>query len=158
MNCCDGWEGLPQPDQAERSPLSSWWWFCPRCRFGGGAGITFVDIFRDWWPRGKPEAVRHSLGEPPVWFQRCRRPLATTHLAGQEIWSPPPARPAPAEDARSPAGPSSPGLSCAVCVFLLHVFAEFRMTVQAASGSKAHMNLQGANIQRRECAFQQSQV
>ena len=154
MDCCDGWEGSPQPDQAEHSPLSSWWWFCPCCHFGGGAGITSVDIFHDWWPRGKPEAVRHSLGEPLVWFQGCHSP----HPAGQEVWSPPSTSPAPAEDAWSPAGPSSPGLSSSIRVFLLHIFTEFGMTVQAASGSKAHVNLQGAHIQRRECALHRSQV
>ena len=47
---------------------------CSCSFFGGGTGITFVDIFHDGWPRGKPEAVRHSLGEPLVWCQRLHSP------------------------------------------------------------------------------------
>ena len=47
---------------------------CSYSFFGGGTAITFADIFHDGWPRGEPEAVRHSLGEPLVWFQRLHSP------------------------------------------------------------------------------------
>ena len=67
---------------------------CPLGHSGGGTGTTTADIFRDWrlatWrARGSQAFVRGAVGA----VSEIPRPpwRATTHLAGQEIWSLPPA-------------------------------------------------------------------